>query len=342
VLYFNRMRVLSVVGNRPQFIKSAPLSVALREAGIEETVLHSGQHWDSAMSQVFFDELSIPEPAYRLDLRTSDIDALTGPIGAVVDRERPDWVLVYGDTNTTAAGARAAGGTPVAHVEAGLRSFDLTMPEERNRIEVDKLSALLLTPDARSAEQLASEGISGRVEVVGDVMADATRIFEPIARNREVSFETPYTVVTIHRQANTEPGRLRAIVAALGGSGRPFVFPVHPRTRHALDEHAIELPGNVQAIEPLGYLELLALLASADAVVTDSGGLQKEAYWLQLPCVTVRPSTEWVDTVEAGANRLVEPEGLAAALDEARYPDEAPTLYGDGHAAERVAAALYS
>src|SRR5437763_7880112 len=164
------MRVLSVVGNRPQFIKSAPLSVALRTAGIEEIVLHSGQHWDPAMSQVFFDELSIPEPAYRLDLRTADTDAMTGPIREAVARERPDWVLVYGDTNTTAAGARAAGDVPVAHVEAGLRSFDLEMPEERNRIEVDHASALLLAPDGRSAEQLRSEGVVGRIEVVGDVM----------------------------------------------------------------------------------------------------------------------------------------------------------------------------
>jgi UDP-GlcNAc3NAcA epimerase len=335
------MNVLSVVGNRPQFIKSAPLSVALREAGIEETVLHSGQHWDPAMSQVFFDELSIPEPAYRLDLRTSDVDAMTGPIREVVERERPDWVLVYGDTNTTAAGARAAGDTAVAHVEAGLRSFDLSMPEERNRIEVDKLSALLLAPDTRSAEQLAREGIAGRIEVVGDVMADATRLFEPIARRRELPFEQPYTVVTIHRQANTEPDRLRAIVAGLAESGRPFVFPVHPRTRHALGDHGISLPENVQAIDPLGYLEMLALLAAADAVLTDSGGLQKEAYWLRVPCVTVRPSTEWVDTVASGANILVEPPQLAGALEAARYPDDAPELYGDGHAAERVAAALY-
>jgi len=335
------MRILSVVGNRPQFIKSAPLSVALRKAGIEEIVLHSGQHWDPAMSQVFFDELSIPEPAYRLDLRTSDLDELTGPIREIVDREQPDWVLVYGDTNTTAAGARAAGETPVAHVEAGLRSFDLSMPEERNRIEVDNLSALLLTPDARSAEQLAREGVGGRVEVVGDVMADATRIFEPIARRRELPFERPYTAVTIHRQANTEPDRLRAIVAGLAASGRTFVFPVHPRTRHTLDEHDISMPANVQAIEPLGYLEMLALVAAAEAVVTDSGGLQKEAYWLHVPCVTVRPSTEWVDTVAAGANTLVEPEQLASALEAARYPADAPQLYGDGHAAERVAAALY-
>ena len=336
------MRILSVVGNRPQFIKSAPLSVALREAGIEEVVLHSGQHWDPAMSQVFFDELSIPEPAYRLDLRTSDLDALTEPIREIVEREQPDWVLVYGDTNTTAAGARAAGDTPVAHVEAGLRSFDLSMPEERNRIEVDNLSSLLLTPDARSAEQLAREGVGGRVEVVGDVMADATRIFEPIARRRELPFERPYTAVTIHRQANTEPERLRAIVAGLAAGGRTFVFPVHPRTRHALDEHDIFVPENVQAIEPLGYLEMLALVAAAEAVVTDSGGLQKEAYWLHVPCVTVRPSTEWVDTVAAGANALIEPAELGGALEVARYPADAPQLYGDGHAADRVAAALYS
>jgi UDP-GlcNAc3NAcA epimerase len=334
------MRVLSVVGNRPQFIKSAPLSVALREAGIEEVVLHSGQHWDPAMSQVFFDELSIPEPAYRLDLRTSDIDAMIPPIAEIVERERPDWVLVYGDTNTTAAGARAAKETPVAHVEAGLRSFDLSMPEERNRIEVDKLSALLLTPDLRSAEQLESEGIGGRVEVVGDVMADATRIFEPIARRLAMP-DAPFTVVTIHRQANTDPTRLRAIMTGLAESGRPFIFPVHPRTRHALDEHGIPVPENVQAINPLGYLEMLALLAGADAVVTDSGGLQKEAYWLRVPCVTVRPSTEWVDTVAAGANTLVEPDRLAAALEAARYPADAPQLYGDAHAADRVAAALY-
>src|SRR5437763_10524391 len=178
------MRVLSVVGNRPQFIKSAPLSVALRTAGIEEIVLHSGQHWDAEMSQVFFDELSIPEPAYRLDLRTADTDAMTAPIRDAVAREEPDWVLVYGDTNTTAAGARAAGGIPIAHVEAGLRSFDLSMPEERNRIEVDRVSALLLVPDERSAEQLAAEGVRGRVELVGDVMADASLRFAPIARER--------------------------------------------------------------------------------------------------------------------------------------------------------------
>ena len=337
------MRVLSVVGNRPQFVKSAPLSVALRHAGIDEVVLHTGQHWDPDMSQVFFDELGIAEPRYRLDLRTADTTRMTEPIREVVERERPDWVLVYGDTNSTLAGAHAAGEeVPVAHVEAGLRSFDLSMPEERNRIEVDRLAALLLCPDERSAAQLEREGVPGRRAVVGDVMADATRIFRPVAERCELPFAPPYVVLTIHRQANTEPDRLRAIVDAVGAIERRFAFPVHPRTRQVLDEHAIALPPNVEAVEPLGYLEMLALVARGVAVVTDSGGLQKEAYWLGVPCVTLRPSTEWVDTVAAGANTLAEPSSLADALGAARFPDAPPPLYGDGHAAERVAAALYA
>jgi UDP-N-acetylglucosamine 2-epimerase len=336
------MRVLSVVGNRPQFIKSAPLSVALREAGIDEVVVHTGQHWDPAMSQVFFDELGIEQPAYRLDLRTADVAAMTPAIRAVVEPERPDWVLVYGDTNSTLAGAQAAGETRVAHVEAGLRSFDLSMPEERNRIEVDRLSTLLFCPDERSARQLETEGVPGRVEVVGDVMADATRIFEPIALERAAPVEGAYSVLTIHRQANTEPERLRAIVDAVAASDRRFVFPVHPRTRHALDGLRLDLPANIEAIEPQGYLEMLALVARAETVVTDSGGLQKEAYWLGVPCVTVRTSTEWVDTVEAGANRLAEPADLPAVLASARFPDHTPQLYGDGFAAGRIAAALYA
>jgi UDP-GlcNAc3NAcA epimerase len=335
------MRVLSVVGNRPQFIKSAPLSLALRDAGIDEVVLHTGQHWDPAMSEVFFDELQIPEPRHRLDLRTADAQAMTPAIREVVEAERPDWVLVFGDTNSTLAGAHAAGEeVALAHVEAGLRSFDLSMPEERNRIEVDQLATLLLCPDDRSSAQLAAEGVRGRREVVGDVMADATRLFAGYAA--EPSAERPYVALTIHRQANTEPERLRAIVAGLAASDRQFVFPVHPRTEHALEDAGLGLPPNVRAVAPLGYLEMLGLLAGADAVVTDSGGVQKEAYWLRVPCVTVRPNTEWVDTVEAGANRLAEPDEIAAALAEASFPDAAPPLYGDGHASERVAAALYA
>jgi len=336
------MRVLSVVGNRPQFIKSAPLTLALREAGIEETVLHTGQHWDPEMSQIFFDELGIPEPAHRLDLRTADIDAMTDAVTSIVRAEQPDWVLVFGDTNSTVAGARAANAVRIAHVEAGLRSFDLSMPEERNRIEVDRLATLLLCPDERSAAQLAREGVGGTTDVVGDVMADATRIFAPIARERGASRDGAYTALTIHRQANTDPHRLRDIAASLTDVRRRFVFPVHPRTRHALEANDISLPANVEAIEPLGYLEMLALIEGAETVVTDSGGLQKEAYWLRVPCVTLRPNTEWVDTVAVGANTLTEPEGLAAAIAAARFPPDAPLLYGDGHAAGRVAQALYA
>jgi len=336
------MRVLSVIGNRPQFIKSAPLTLALRAAGIDEKVLHTGQHWDPEMSQVFFDELDIPEPAYRLDLRTNNITVMAAAIAAVACAEQPDWVIVFGDANSTLAGARGASGLPVAHIEAGLRSFDLSMPEERNRIEVDKLATLLLCPDERSAAQLATEGVAGEVAVVGDVMADATRIFAPIARRRAASHDGAYAVLTIHRQANTEPDRLHAISAALGEAGRRFVFPVHPRTRHALDENGIALPPNVEAVDPLGYLEMLALVEGAELVVTDSGGLQKEAYWLRVPCVTLRPSTEWVDTVRAGANALADAEDLGEALERASFPTDAPELYGDGHAAARIADSLYT
>jgi UDP-N-acetylglucosamine 2-epimerase len=338
------VRVLSVVGNRPQFIKSAPLSVALREAGIDEIVLHTGQHWDPGMSAVFFSELGLGDPAYRLEARTSDVAAMTPGIAAAVAAERPDWVLVYGDTNSTLAGARAAGDVPVAHVEAGLRSFDPSMPEERNRIEVDGLSALLFAPDERSARQLAAEGVAGRVEVVGDVMHDATRLFAPIARRAGTRFRPPYVVLTLHRQANTEPARLRSLLEAAGTTGRRVVFPMHPRTRGVVEAEGIALAPAIEAVEPLGYLEMLALVAGADVVVTDSGGLQKEAYWLRVPCVTLRARTEWVDTVATGANTLVDPAhpaGLAEAVASARFPADAPQLYGDGHASERVAAALY-
>jgi UDP-GlcNAc3NAcA epimerase len=341
------MRVASVVGNRPQFIKSAPLSLALRAAGIEEVVLHTGQHWDRELSQIFFDELSIPEPAYRLDLRTADPAAMEPALRDVIHGERPDWVLVYGDTNSTLAGAQAAGDIPVAHVEAGLRSFDDTMPEERNRIAVDRLATLLFCPDERSAAQLAREDVPGRSEVVGDVMADAARLFAPIARERSDVLKRlgvepgAYVVATVHREANvTQPERLRNIVEGLSRLDDRVIFPAHPRTRAALNASGLE----IEMIDPLGYLELAALASQARVVVTDSGGLQKEAYWYGVPCVTLRPSTEWVDTVEQGANVLVDddPHALVAAVADARFPAGAPQLYGDGRAAGRIAAALYA
>jgi UDP-GlcNAc3NAcA epimerase len=341
------MRVFSVIGNRPQFIKAAPLSLALRAAGVDEIVLHTGQHYDASLSQIFFDELRLDEPRYRLELHTADVEQMRPAISEAIARERPDWVLVYGDTNSTRAGAEAAGKVPIAHVEAGLRSFDDSMPEERNRLEVDGRSALLLCPDERSARQLEREGVPGEIAVVGDVMADASRLFGPLARERtdvlaRLRVEPrSYVLVTIHREANVRPQRLRRIVQGLDrlADRRRLVFPAHPRTRAALAEIG---PCSFELVEPLGYLEFTALASQAGVILTDSGGLQKEAYWYRIPCVTVRPSTEWVDTVELGANRLVDadPAEIEAAVADARFPENAPPLYGDGHAAEKIAGKL--
>ena len=342
------MRLLTVVGNRPQFIKSAPLSVALRDAGIEELVVHTGQHWDAALSAVFFEELDLAEPAITLDLRTSDVPSLEEALRIAILRLDPEMVLVYGDTNSTLAGTRAAASLPVAHVEAGLRSGDISMPEERNRIEVDAASTILFAPDERSAAILHAEEVRGEVHVVGDVMADAATRFGPLARTRSRILETlaldprGYVLATVHREANVRPDRLERIVAGLGASPLPVVLPAHPRTRDVLARHDIALPPAVTVIEPLGYLDFAALASQAAVIATDSGGLQKEAYWYEVPCVTMRPSTEWVDTVEAGANVLVDddPERIATAIATAAMPSERPQLYGDGHASERIAAVL--
>jgi UDP-GlcNAc3NAcA epimerase len=341
------MQVLSVVGNRPQFIKSAPLSIALRERGVDEVVVHTGQHYDRELSQLFFEELGLPDPGHRLDLRTADVDAMTPRIAEVVEAERPAWVLVYGDTNSTLAGAVAAAeaAVPLAHVEAGLRSGDLSMPEERNRIEVDRLAQLLLTPDERSSRVLAEEGVSGRREVVGDVMADANTQLAPIARDRSHILELlavdpgRYVVATVHREANVRPDRLARIADGLSRLPEPVLFPAHPRTRAALASNSLLLAPHVRLLEPLGYLDFAALASQARVIVTDSGGLQKEAYWYGIPCVTMRPSTEWADTVELGANTLVDddPDRLVTAVAAARMPVDRPPLYGDGHASDRIA-----
>jgi len=265
------VKIASIVGNRPQFIKAGPTSVALREHGLDEVVIHTGQHYDRELSQVFFEELGLAEPRHRLDLRTADPEVMRPPIEACLSEEHPDWVLVYGDTNSTLAGALAATALelPLAHVEAGLRSGDLSMPEERNRIETDRLAQLLLCPDERSREILASEGVAGHADVVGDVMADACFRLTPIALSRSRALDdlalqpSRYLLLTVHREANTRQPRLR-------------------------------------------------------------------------------PSTEWVDTVETGANVLVDddPDRLVAAVAEARMPLDRPQLYGDGHAAKRIAQSL--
>jgi UDP-GlcNAc3NAcA epimerase len=346
------MKVLSVVGNRPQFVKSAPLSVALRDRGIEEIVLHTGQHYDHQLSEVFFDELGLAEPSYRLDLRTAEPAPMRASIGEAIRAEDPELVLVFGDTNSTLAGALAAADAdvPQAHVEAGLRSGDLEMPEERNRIEVDRLAGILFCPDERAAETLAAEGVPGRREVVGDVMADATIRLAPIARERSRILDRlelepdSYLVATVHREANTAEPRLGRIVEALNRLEETVVFPVHPRTRAALERETLRLGPNVRSERPLGYLDFAALASQARVILTDSGGLQKEAYWYGIPCVTMRPSTEWVDTVEVDANVLVDddPDRIVAAVADARMPETRPRLYGDGHASERIAEVLVS
>ena len=344
------MKVVSVVGNRPQFIKSAPLSLALRQARVDEVVLHTGQHYDDELSRVFFDELELAEPRYSLGLHSSEPDVMLPAILDAVLQERPDWVLVYGDTNSTLAGAEAAeaAGVALAHVEAGLRSGDLSMPEERNRIAVDGIGALLFCPDERSRATLEGEGVSGRIAVVGDVMADACFRFAPIAAERsrilaDLGLEPgTFVAATIHREANVRPRRLARILDGLGGADLPVVLAAHPRTRATIERERPRIPANVRIVPPLGYLDFAALVSQARAVATDSGGLQKEAYWYGVPCVTLRPSTEWVDTVEAGANVLVDddPERIAAAIRAARMPAERPKLYGDGRASERIARTL--
>ena len=345
------MRILSVVGNRPQFIKSAPLSLALRNTGVDERVLHTGQHYDPGLSQVFFDELGLEPPAYRLDSGSGSHAEQTARmlpgIEAAVVAEEPDAVLVYGDTNSTLSGALAAAkaGVPVAHVEAGLRSFDRTMPEELNRMVVDRVSALLFCPTETAVANLAAEAIVEGVHLVGDVMYDANLQLAPIARERSHALEEAgvepgrYLVLTLHREANTRPEALRRIAEALGRIDEPIVFPAHPRSAAALAAAGLSLDSGVRLLPPAGYLDFAALASQARLVLTDSGGVQKEAYWYGVPCVTLRTTTEWVETLETGWNRLVgtDPELIVSAVREARAPAERPVLYGDGHAAERIA-----
>jgi len=345
------MRILSVVGNRPQFIKSAPLSLALRNAGVEEVVLHTGQHYDDELSAVFFEDLGLDPPKYRLEAGSGTHAEQTARMLPGIERatldERPAWVLVYGDTNSTLSGALAAGKllVPVAHVEAGLRSFDRTMPEELNRMIVDRIAVLLFCPTDAAVANLAAEGIEDGVHQVGDVMYDASLRLTSIARERSQALERAgvepggYLVLTLHREANTRPDALARIAGALNRLEEPVLFPAHPRTTKALAAGSITLDANVHVLAPAGYLDFAALASQARVVLTDSGGVQKEAYWHGVPCVTLRPSTEWVETVETGWNRLVDndPDLIVEAVREARAPAERPVLYGDGRAAEMIA-----
>ena len=346
------MRVLTVIGNRPQFVKAAAVSHRLR-AVAEEVLVHTGQHYDDALSRIFFDELGLPRPEHRLDTgggtNTSQTAAMLAALEPLLAREAPDAVLVYGDTNSTLAGAMAAAqaGVPVAHVEAGMRSYDRTMPEELNRVLTDHASSLLLCSSPAAAATLRDEHVAGEVVTVGDVMVDVFELLAPRADaevlDRLGVTRGAYLLATAHRAGNVDdPARLRALVALLRGVEGPVVLPLHPRTRARLEAAGLlgEMDGVILA-PPLGYLEFTALLVGARGVLTDSGGVQKEAYLAGVPCVTLRSTTEWRETVDAGWNALVDLDLAAARAALARRPPAArPPLYGDGRAGERVVEAL--
>ena len=348
------MRLLTIVGNRPQFIKGWVLSRAARAAGVEEVVLHTGQHYDAELSSVFFEELELLEPAYRLDCGSGtlaeQLAAMLPGIDRAIRETGPDWVVVFGDTNSTLAGALAARSaeTPLAHVEAGMRSDDFSMPEEANRILSDRLSQALFCPSPLAVANLAHEGIRDGVLEVGDIMRDVANLVKPLARERsnalaEHSVEPGgYVLLTVHRQANAAPEPLGCIAAAIRELDLPTVFPVHPRTRQIVDAAGIEFGANAQLVAPLGLLDFRALLLGARTVLTDSGGIQKEAYWHGVPCVTLRDTTEWPETIDAGWNQLVGtgPDAIVratAAASSSPAPEQAArTLYGDGRAAEAI------
>lgn len=340
-----KRKVLTVVGARPQFIKAAPVSHALRRLGpLEEVLVHTGQHFDPSMSDIFFQELDIAAPAHNLEVNSLAHGAMTGrmleKLEAVMTAERPEAVIIYGDTNSTVAGALAAAKLhiPVAHVEAGLRSFNRRMPEEINRVVADHLSALLLSPTLTGVENLRLEGILNGVHHVGDVMYDITLTAVERARTqstvlgREGLEPRGYLVATIHRAENTDdPVRFERVLERLEEEARdlPLVMPVHPRTRKLLEARGRPL-SNIRLIAPLGYLDMAWLVNQSAGVMTDSGGLQKEAYFHRVPCTTLRDETEWVETVEAGWNRLWTQGSYAPRRDIADY--------GSGRASDIIAA----
>lgn len=350
------MRITSVVGARPQFVKLAPIAEAFQKAGIDHRIIHTGQHYDANMSDVFFADLKIPEPDVDLGVGSGTHGEQTGAMLAALDKEfsenSTDWVLVYGDTNSTLAATLAAVKLhiPVAHLEAGLRSFNRRMPEEHNRVLTDHAADILLAPTEVAAKHLANEGLSARTIVVGDVMTDiCLRIRDQVSKNGwttpGVEPGTEFRVATIHRVDNTDrPEQLRNIVNALASSAQPVVLMVHPRLAARANEFDIDLAaGSITPIDPLPYPEMVAAVVSSTGVITDSGGLQKEAYLLATPCTTVRAETEWVETLNNGWNSLVTDPSLINEVANRPVPTgQRRDYYGDGKAAEKVADALSS
>ena len=347
------MKVITVLGARPQFIKAAVVSNAFRARGIQEIILHTGQHFDSNMSDVFFDELGIPKPAFNLGIGGGSHGQNTGRmlegIEKVLMQEKPDWLLVYGDTDSTLAGALAAVKLhiPVAHVEAGLRSFNRRMPEEINRILTDHAATMLFAPTEAAMTNLSNEGInSDKVMNVGDVMFDAALFYGAKAEQhsqilKKLGIESKkYILATIHRAENTDaPERLKAIIKGMAESGKQIVLPVHPRTRARMQSAGLTLSENVIAIDPVGYLDMVMLEKHAALIMTDSGGVQKEAFFYHVPCITLRDETEWVELVEAGWNQVVPPinvDMVTKAIVATRSEGNSIQPYGKGRAAELV------
>ena len=355
------MKIVTVVGARPQFIKAAVVSRVIDEinesAGatlVDEILVHTGQHYDSNMSDVFFAQMHIRPPSYNLEVGSASHGKATGMMLARIEdvllREKPDWVLVYGDTNSTLAGALAAAKLhiPVAHVEAGLRSFNRRMPEEVNRIATDHVSDLLFCPTATAMENLSNEGLDARSYVVGDVMFDASQFYRGLAVNEssiliDLGLRThDYVLATCHRAENTDdPARLRGILQGLAeiASQKHVVLPLHPRTRAAIERHGLAAQmGHIEVIEPVSFLDMIRLEEGAAVIVTDSGGVQKEAYFFRVPCVTLRDETEWTETVTAGWNTLAGADMGAIVDAEANVsrPADWPAFYGDGRAGEAI------
>lgn len=349
------MKIAMLVGARPQFIKASVVSRALAEhKGVQEILIHTGQHSDLNMSDVFFDELDIPSPNHHLGIGGGSHGENTGRMIEAIERvliaERPDWLLVFGDTDSTLAGAIAAAKLhiPVAHVEAGLRSFNRRMPEEINRVLTDHVSTILFAPTDTAVRNLAAEGIKGSsVQLVGDVMYDALRYYGEKSEARMEFLNAlkiapnGYVLATLHREENTDDRqRLGEILAGFAASPLPVILPLHPRTRKRLKEFALTIPSTIQIIAPVGYLDMVLLEKHAAMIATDSGGVQKEAYFHGVPCLTLRDETEWVELLDAGANRLVGANcsRLAEALrdDWKTLAPPQPSLYGDGHAGRRI------
>jgi UDP-GlcNAc3NAcA epimerase len=335
-------KLVSIIGSRPEIVQAAPLSLAYRDC-VEELLVHTGQHYDPGMSDLQIADLRLPVPDYNLGVGSlpngESVAIAQKRIEEVLERERPDAVLVRGDTNATIAGARASveAGLPLLHVEAGLRSHRLDMPEEHNRIETDRLSDVLFAPCEHARDTLLREGVGGATHVTGDVLADV--LLASRSRLSQSGEEGAYLLATVHRNYNTDtPERLGSVLACLGEAGCRVILPLHPRTQKAISAWSLTVPANVETRGPVTYTEMIALERDAIAIATDSGGVQREAYLWGVPCITLREETEWIETVSTGWNTLVgaDPERFRIALERPR-PTMRPPIFGDGRAAERIA-----